>query len=592
MPAPDDQWANWDDFLDANGRVFMANRTTGETKWMWQKWSAQGRVFCLNVRTKARVWEDEMTPDLRIAAGFAPVQPVTPARPATTSFGLSKDVQAHGMNSSYHGFGVGPHKTLVGVTSSAGVVQRGEIGALRPSKRPRVASDANFGSFPRAEQQTGASRTANWQPGAVGGATNGSRARRGSSVGDTPSGARSGAPQRTNGLRNPTHESRVTNADRFVSEARSRPRPASPDISPEALPQVQAPRSSKSRLAVSMAQALGNALHDRRRRAGLVYQRDISPTLRPEAESDSTPCARAVSTSARAVVGTCRTVERMFLRLTSAPRPEDVRPISVLQCAFALVKRYWKDKSKDYEWVCSQLKSIRQDLQIQHIETDVTLQVYETHARIALENDDFGEFNTCVAQLSQLYARVPREQSVQDEFASYRILYNLLVDETGVEHSKLMQSMTPVQRERPCTKYALRVSRAVRDSDYHTFFELYASPPRETMVLFLLGHMAFNQRSKALRTMAYAYGPSTIPLSFVVEELSWNAQSCQGEAAAEETNASEHAILSFLREIGISLKETAAAGPLAYTIDAKASKRNGVMVLPRKRTLITAAGSQ
>lgn len=138
------------------------------------------------------------------------------------------------------------------------------------------------------------------------------------------------------------------------------------------------------------------------------------------------PVLQPVDAPKRAVVGTCPELEKSYLRLTSEPDPARVRPPHILERACTHVLERYAANS-NYLYFIDQFKSIRQDLTVQSVRNLFTITVYETNARILLENNDLGEFNQCLSQLQQLYPSVAAsERQHQLEFFAYRIIYTII----------------------------------------------------------------------------------------------------------------------------------------------------------------------
>lgn len=173
------------------------------------------------------------------------------------------------------------------------------------------------------------------------------------------------------------------------------------------------------------------------------------------------------------VVGTSQELLKRYLRLTSAPNPANVRPEAVLRQTLVLLKKKWS-KEENYGYICDQFKSMRQDLTVQRIRTDFTVEVYECHARIALEKGDLGEYNQCQTQLTALYKQGLKGNP--NEFKAYRILY-FIHTANRIALNDLLATLTPAEKKDKGIKHAMEVRSALNLNNYHRFFRLFAQTP-------------------------------------------------------------------------------------------------------------------
>lgn len=207
---------------------------------------------------------------------------------------------------------------------------------------------------------------------------------------------------------------------------------------------------------------------------------------RREAFEQHVPAALAQSTDGawsavrkEPIIGTCQNLEKPFLRLNAEPQPEKVRPEPVLIRALNRIAAVIAGGEKDFMYIWSQLKAIRQDLTVQHIRTATAVQVEELFARASLEHADQQEFRKCVSALQSYYDEgLP---GCKAEFGAYQLLIYICDEQKnrGLSLSRAMpQLVLQGIWDAPEVVHAQQVLIAVCMSNYANFWRLYASAPR------------------------------------------------------------------------------------------------------------------
>ncbi|XP_074276284.1 SAC3 family protein A isoform X1 [Silene latifolia] len=275
----------------------------------------------------------------------------------------------------------------------------------------------------------------------------------------------------------------------------------------------------------------------------LYARRATALVLNKTSEDGGSRAVEDIDWDALTVKGTCQDIEKRYLRLTSAPDPSTVRPQEVLERALLMVK----NSEKNYLYKCDQLKSIRQDLTVQRIRNELTVQVYETHARLSLEYGDLPEFNQCLSQLKSLYSE--GNAGCQMEFSAYHLLSVILHSNNRRELISSMSRLSVEARSHEAVKHALSVRASVTSGNYVLFFRLYKTAPNLNTCLMDL--CVEKIRFEAVQCMSRAYRPS-IPISFIAQVLGFSNALEDGDADEKDVEGCDECT-EWLRSHGACL---------------------------------------
>ncbi|KAJ1286116.1 hypothetical protein BS78_03G328200 [Paspalum vaginatum] len=209
------------------------------------------------------------------------------------------------------------------------------------------------------------------------------------------------------------------------------------------------------------------------------------------------------------IKGTCQEIEKRYLRLTRAPDRATVRPEDVLEKALRMVET----SEKNYLYKCDQLKSIRQDLTVQRIQNELTVKVYETHARLAIQCGDLPEYNQCQSQLKRLYGVV---KGCNFELSAYNLLCVMLHSNNKRDLLSSMASLPKEAKKDAAVKHALEVHSAVSSGNYVLFFKLYKMAPN--LNSYLMDLYVERMRFEAIKCICKSYRP-TVPVRYAARVL-------------------------------------------------------------------------
>ncbi|KAK9835859.1 hypothetical protein WJX74_009622 [Apatococcus lobatus] len=299
----------------------------------------------------------------------------------------------------------------------------------------------------------------------------------------------------------------------------------------------------------------------------------------------------------KVIKGTCQKLEKSYFRLTAAPDPSVVRPLPVLKSALSKLVASLRDGSATYFYALDQFKGMRQDLTVQHIHDEVAAQVYEAHARAALEYGDMAEYNQCQQQLETLHKSGVK--GCEQEFLACRLLYQSAHSKHGEATALLATLQAAVDQAQPSREvlHAISVCEAMQAHNYRACFKLYASAPRMGRALMDIAYP--NLRFDALRMLCEGFRP-TLSVSHAARLLGFVASTSQPDlqeqhqeippgssqpqfsgkhAAAADAQMGEAACLAWLTSCQAVITSSPGAPSNSQALDCKACV--GKLVMPQ-----------
>ncbi|KAK8576879.1 hypothetical protein V6N13_121878 [Hibiscus sabdariffa] len=276
----------------------------------------------------------------------------------------------------------------------------------------------------------------------------------------------------------------------------------------------------------------------------LYARRTTALVLSKSFEDGGSRAVEDIDWDSLTVKGTCQEIEKRYLRLTSAPDPSTVRPEEVLERALLMVQ----NSQKNYLYKCDQLKSIRQDLTVQRIHNHLTVKVYETHARFALEVGDLPEYNQCQSQLKILYAE--GIDGCHMEFAAYNLLCVIMHSNNNRDLLSSMSRLSDEAKKDQAVQHALAVRAAVTSGNYVLFFRLYKTAPNLNACLMDL--FVEKMRCKAVSCMSRSYHPQ-VPVSYIAQVLGFSSGTPTNEGSDEKDSDGLEDCVEWLKAHGACL---------------------------------------